>query len=349
MRVKKLAFTLVELLVVIAIIAILVSLLLPAVNSARSAARRLQCVNKMRQLGIAAHNYHSALNEFPMGVAGNPEGLQPTIAGPRSNSLIGMMGRLAPFMEETAIVESISKELNFNHDDLKNIGPCSWFDDGSQTAAVFPFAQTQMTSLICPDDNGRTFDEELSLTLLTFYRRSTQRTTIMFWYFPGGSADGTAINQNLDHTNYIGVAGHSGYVPNHNDDLKKKQIGIFVSTKKHKIKDVKDGTTHTLLFGETMGDGAVGGKRRFLHSWMGAGTMPTKWGLARIDCNQDDEINSLDALPCWPQFGSNHAAGIVNFTLGDGSVTSLSIEIEPEIYHQLGGMKDGASPPISEI
>ena len=104
-RHRRSAFTLVELLVVIAIIGILVSLLLPAIQAAREAARRSACLNNARQLGIAAHNYHDALKKFPSSI--RPAGLTslPRIAG---------MTLLLPYFEEANLFKRYDQKENWS-------------------------------------------------------------------------------------------------------------------------------------------------------------------------------------------------------------------------------------------
>ena len=92
-RIRRAGFTLVELLVVIAIIGILVALLLPAVQSIREAARRTQCLNNLRQLGIAAHNFHDANSKFPPGT------MNTSVANPGNSQRLGFIPFLLPFAE----------------------------------------------------------------------------------------------------------------------------------------------------------------------------------------------------------------------------------------------------------
>ncbi len=110
-------FTLIELLVVIAIIAVLIALLLPAVQAAREAARRSQCVNNLKQLGLAMHNYHDTLGTFPIGVIGirSPyltNGNYPL--GTSTNNRRTWAFMILPFLEQGTMYNAINFSLPYN-------------------------------------------------------------------------------------------------------------------------------------------------------------------------------------------------------------------------------------------
>ena len=103
-RTKPTGFTLVELLVVIGVIAILISLLLPAVQAAREAARRTQCRNNLKQIGVALHNYHASYNTFPPGY----------VAGaiyPATSNGWGWCAQLLPYLDQGPLSNSLNLQL----------------------------------------------------------------------------------------------------------------------------------------------------------------------------------------------------------------------------------------------
>ncbi|WP_435016399.1 DUF1559 domain-containing protein [Tundrisphaera sp. TA3] len=123
---RRRGFTLIELLVVIAIIAVLIALLLPAVQAAREAARRSQCVNNMKQLGIALHNYTTANNDT-----------LPWFLGPWSDDWSGHV-MLLPFLEQTPLFNSINFAHNYTYD-----------------AMNLTATRTPVAAFLCPSDPDR--------------------------------------------------------------------------------------------------------------------------------------------------------------------------------------------------
>lgn len=144
------AFTLVELLVVIAIIGILIALLLPAVQAAREAARRMQCTNHLKQIALAQHNMHDTLGHFSP--ASRPSTLK--TAGNATMDTVGYLPPLMPYMEQTALYELVKTACladrkpyqhgNFEYNGVTD-NPSPWH------------RRSEISTLICPSNNGTGF------------------------------------------------------------------------------------------------------------------------------------------------------------------------------------------------
>lgn len=142
-------FTLVELLVVIAIIGVLVALLLPAIQAAREAARRSQCTNNMRQLGIALQNYHSAMKKFPPGSFGDRTLNDPTQR--RTSNTPGTSGFLPATPHHVYLLPYLEESTRFTAYDRK-------LDWDRQPREVLLQITTALPTYQCPSDEGQTMD-----------------------------------------------------------------------------------------------------------------------------------------------------------------------------------------------
>jgi prepilin-type N-terminal cleavage/methylation domain-containing protein/prepilin-type processing-associated H-X9-DG protein len=205
-RNRRSAFTLIELLVVIAIIAVLIALLLPAVQAAREAARRVQCVNNLKQIGLALHNYQTSTGGFPLG------GTKVQVySGNDYTTWVAWSAhaQMLPYLEQAPIYNS----CNFAH-----TGFGFTFTPGdniNQTAAY-----TRITAFICPSNPVSTSPVKGQFTL-----------------------------GNVTPTDYAGSMGTTS----HDMTQAAKPVatnGIFAMWMSYDLRDVTDGTSNTIAFGE---------------------------------------------------------------------------------------------------
>jgi len=210
MTVRRRGFTLIELLVVIAIIAVLIALLLPAVQAAREAARRSQCVNNLKQFGLAIHNYISANELIPPSGGWNSGGNNGAAVTPQNES---MKVRLLPFMELTAAANA----WNFNHGGWNDPNGGTYGQEINATVISM-----QVTTFVCPSDmnvgNAGTFSSQNRPVGVTNY------------------ANNAGTNRNYNG----GVpSGPCWFLGNHG------QVGIKTS-----LASVTDGTSNTAMMSE---------------------------------------------------------------------------------------------------
>jgi prepilin-type N-terminal cleavage/methylation domain-containing protein/prepilin-type processing-associated H-X9-DG protein len=348
---RRMAFTLIELLVVIAIIAILIGLLLPAVQKVREAAARMQCSNHLHQFGLAVHNYESAYQKFPLG-----QELRSGATTTRSTFFI----ELLPYMEQ----ENLYKLWDFNNN-ATNVN----------TNAAASRSATKINPFICPSDGFAENPFNLPATGATFS--------------PSQSASGNPFGGFYSATSYAGNYGTGGYYTSFST-FPVKPNGIFFMTgpgqemrptsmggllhtlcDNHqnlsgvRISEITDGTSNTIMMGEknhrdpafdSWTSANSGLKMHQVSNWAWGGG---RKGAAMLFCSSAVPINTTirtlqPGNPNTPNiqnqdrrfnaWGSNHSGG-ANFMLCDGSVRFIRDSLALQTLSALSTRNGGETIP----
>lgn len=351
---KRQGFTLVELLVVIAIIGILVALLLPAIQAAREAARRVQCLSNIKQLGLGAHNYHGTHKSFPLGME---------MIGNLSITRATVFIRLLPYVEENALHD----RWEFPDPNWSGGRPESAFREMNVTDNVATSrAATIIPVFLCPSDRIEQNPFLLEGSPAAF--GSTTSNGAFRGYYSG--------------TSYAGNYGEGSYYVQNSQFPIRPNGALFVTgpspqlakggtpgSALHTLADnhqsisavsgrhITDGTSHTLMFGEKFHEDQIfdgwssnnsGFKMHQVSTWAWAGGMK---GAATIFCSSAVPMNvtvsfwsnspSLLAQDSrFNSWGSGHTGG-VNFVFCDGSGQFISDDISLITLSQLSTRAGG--------
>ncbi len=327
-------FTLVELLVVIAIIGILIALLLPAVQAAREAARRSQCSNNLKQLGLAIHNYHDSYKVCPPGwcrkqtTPGNNVAAYNTS---NNRNLWGWTAMILPYIEQSAL------------HDILSVGDVHM--EVVADATIDPVRAAAMRNPIaayrCPSDTGPPLNNVRD-------------------QHPWSAGADTSP---LATSNYVGVA--SAYRP-WESGAALAERGLFTGRDKRAFKDITDGLSNVIIIGERRWRTKMNNGNLYTNS------AAVALGVRRRnnDFQRSDQIGTAGGninMDNWGTrgfsrfvFSSQHPGGS-QFALGDGSVRFLSETIEldsgdnqriddqtPErgvntVYERLAAIQDGGT------
>jgi len=359
-------FTLIELLVVIAIIAVLIGLLLPAVQAAREAARRAQCVNNLKQIGIALHNYHDVNLTFPLGGSNRND------SNALNDNSLAWRAMILAHMEGTTLFNNFNMSLN-------PTSTANTFDQG----AWYTLWVTVPNSFLCPSD-GKNGNGLLPLgrysTGLGQFTQATDRTPIdprtgqpTPWVavsnylgswgdnYAGGPLNGGLPWETYNGTDTIPVQPRIGYFGYWGTPYGPPPSWTFGAGSLRGIFDygfakvvgipgITDGTSNTICVGECLPEMRANLAFYINNGACGGTTVPINFNSNAIapgapGCNKVDSWECCNAPGCRFSaaavgFKSRHPGG-ANFLFCDGSVKFLKASINMGTYCALGSRAGG--------
>ncbi len=300
-------FTLVELLVVIAIIGVLIALLLPAVQAAREAARRSQCQNNLKQIGVALHNFHSVRKKFPPGGMDYGWCQHPENGGTKTVRNGNGLRLLLPYLEQQALFDQFDPRAaahNAVQGNNESFSPTSSLGKVIGDAVVsgnLALARHPISLFICPSDTGELFLEE----------------------------EGAKTNYDFSVSQSFQCAAW--------DRAESDTRRMFGENSRTKAAMVTDGLSNTIAMAETLHDVYDGKATAWSYRI---------WVMVGLDLGKK-EINFWNYPPntrrsrlrSWGHAGSLHGDA-VHVLMADGSTHSLQDSIDKVVLERLAAMAD---------
>lgn len=308
----KVGFTLIELLVVIAVITVLLALLLPAVQQARETARRLQCKNNLKQIGLALHNYHETHGLFPPGAITTTFDPSPSI--PWWNAWDDAQQAPGDGFHGTSwllqVLPYVDQSSVFNKWDFRT----NVLGNGDLAAMNIPL-------LYCPTRRNDASDEQSIM-----FNGNTTGGTDYGGCFGGGNSVGDGLPHQIHHVD-SSIENKSVY----------PERGVFFANSSTKFRDITDGTSSTLLIGEMQR--ITDNTKVWLNSQDG-------WAVGGLATLFDTDMNPSHLTngglnSGWMQHAGSVHEGGAHFCLCDGSVRFISESIDTTLYQQLGSRGEG--------